>query len=158
VQFTAAYLPDLPRVQSWRVRLRPDGWIALTEVDDLFGHEPLGPRTRSLLRAYAADALAAGRYDFHMGGKLRNHLEASGFAVTRDFTVEDQELSFSGPARADVLDAWRARFDRMRLLRDFCAGEFEQVRQEFLGCLASAEHRSLATVRCCIATRRKPLP
>lgn len=153
--FAAAYFPDLPRVlEAWRERLRPGGWIALTEVDDLFGHEPLAPRTRSLLEAYAAESFAAGRYDFHMGGRLQKHLKASGFTVTRDFTVEDLELSFHGPARADVLEAWRDRFDRMRLLRDFCGGEFEQVRQDFLGGLASSGHRSLATVRCCIATRQ----
>jgi SAM-dependent methyltransferase len=153
--FAIAYFPDLsPVLASWRERLRPGGWIALTEVDDLFGHEPLGPRTRTLFEAYAKDALAAGRYDFHTGGRLQGHLERSGFAVIRDFTVEDQELSFSGPARADVLEAWRARFERMPLLRDFCGGDFDAVRRDFLGCLASSGHRSLATVRCWIATRQ----
>lgn len=153
--FAAAYFPDLPRaLASWRERLRPGGWIALTEVDDLFGHEPLGSRTRSLLEAYAREAFAAGRYDFHMGGKLRDHLERSGFTVTRDFTVGDRELAFSGPAHADVLEAWRARMDRMQLLRDFCGGEFEEARRDFLGCLERPDHRSVAKIRCCIATRR----
>ena len=34
--------------------------------------------------------------------------------------LEDQELSFSGPVSPEVPDAWRARFNRMKLLRDFC--------------------------------------
>jgi SAM-dependent methyltransferase len=152
--FAAAFFPDLIAVLAlWGKHLRPGGWIAITEVDDLFGHEPLSVRVRSLLEGYAADALAAGRYDFHMGRKLRDHLERAGFAVGKALTVEDQELSFDGPARADVLDAWRARLDRMRLLHDFCGVEFEQVRTEFLSCLASPHHRSVAKVYCCCASK-----
>ncbi len=82
--FATAYFPDLPRALSaWARSVRPGGWIALTEVDDLFGHEPLSVRTKALFRAYAEDAFAAGRYDFHMGRKLRAHLERSGFTVCR---------------------------------------------------------------------------
>lgn len=152
--FTAAYFPDLPAALAlWGRHLRPGGWVALTDVDDLFGHEPLGTRTKSLFEAYARDAFAANRYDFNMGRKLRGHLEGSGFTVSKMLTLEDQELSFAGPAPAEVVDAWRTRFDRMKLLRDFCGLEFEQLREEFLGCLTHAEHRSLAKVYCCIATK-----
>ncbi|MBI4248368.1 MAG: class I SAM-dependent methyltransferase [Elusimicrobia bacterium] len=152
--FTASYFPDLPAaLAAWAKHLRPGGWAALTEIDDLFGHEPLGSPTKALLDAYARDALAAGRYDFFMGRKLRNHLERSGFAVLKTLTLEDQELAFAGPARAEVLDAWRSRFDRMQLLRVFCGPNFERVREEFLGCLACAGHRSTAEVYCCIAAK-----
>ncbi len=133
---TAAYFPELPvALEAWARHLRAGGWAALTEIDDLFGHEPLSARARSLLDAYAGDALAAGRYDFHMGRKLREHLERSGFAVSQVLSLDDAELAFSGPASPEVVAAWRRRFDRMRLLRDFCAAEFEQVREEFLECL-----------------------
>jgi hypothetical protein len=54
-----------------------------------------------LLSAYAEDALVAGRYDFQMGRKLRNYLERSGFIVSTMLTLEDQELSFSGPGRPE---------------------------------------------------------
>lgn len=152
--FTAAYFPDLqPTLATWGKHLRLGGWIALTEIDDLFGHEPLSARSRSLLEAYARDALAAGRYDFHMGRKLLEHLERSGFTVSKVLMLEDQELSFKGPAPPEVLDAWRSRLDRMKLLRDLCGAEFEQVREELLGCLAHPDHRSVAKVDCCIATR-----
>lgn len=155
--FTAAYFPDLPTaLASWRSHLRPGGWAALTEIDDLFGHEPLGARTKSLFEAYARDALAAGRYDFHMGRKLRGHLERSGFAVSTVLTLEDQELSFAGPARPQVVDAWRKRLDRMKLLQDFCGPELEPLREEFLGCLTHPGHRSTAKVYCCIATLLTP--
>jgi SAM-dependent methyltransferase len=152
--FTAAYFPDLPAVlASWTRNLRQGGWIALTEVDDLFGHEPLEERARSLLESYARDALQAGRYDFHMGRKLRAHLERAGLTVVKELMVEDRELSFAGPAGPDVLEGWRARFERMKLLRDLCGPQFEWLREEFLGCLTRADHRSLAKVRCCIARR-----
>jgi ubiquinone/menaquinone biosynthesis C-methylase UbiE len=152
--FTAAYLPDLPvALRSWRKYLRPGGWAALTEIDDLFGHEPLGARTKALLEAYARDAFVANRYDFNMGRKLCDHLGQSGFTVSEVLTVDDQELSFAGSAHPEVIGAWRNRFDRMKLLRDFCGSEFEQVREEFLSCLMHADHRSTAKVVCYIATK-----
>jgi SAM-dependent methyltransferase len=153
--FVPAYFPELAAVLGlWRTYLRPGGWIALTEIDDLFGHEPLGERTRSLLGTYAQDAFAAGWYDFQMGRKLRGHLEQSGFAVSTELIVEDQEFSSDGPALPEVVEGWRRRLQRMKLLRDFCGPEFEQVRDDFLGCLAHADHRSAAKVYCCIATSR----
>ena len=151
--FAAAYFPDLPAaLASWASHLPPGGWVALTEVDDLFGHEPLSARTKALFEGFARDALVAG-YDLHMGRKLRNHLEQSGFTVSKMLTLQDQELSFGVAARAEVVHAWRTRFDRMRLLRNFCGTNFEQVREEFLGCLMRADHSSVAKVYCCIATK-----
>jgi hypothetical protein len=148
--FAAAYFPDLPTaLTAWARHLRSGGWIALTEIDDLFGHEPLSVRTKALFRTYADRALAAG-YDVYMGRKLRAHLEDAGFSVTKLLTLDDQELSFSGPARPDVLDGWRARFDRMKLLRDVCGSDLDQVQAEFLGCLMRADHTSIAQVYCCI--------
>ena len=68
--FTAAYFPDLTHtLESWSRFLRPGGWVVLTEIDDLFGHAPLGVRAASLLEDYARDALRAGRYDFPHGAK-----------------------------------------------------------------------------------------
>ena len=145
--FTAAYFPDFaPVLAVWARRLRPGGWIALTEIDDLFGHEPLAARARDVLDDYVRDALDADRYDFRMGRKLRGHLEAAGFTVAQEIDVPDAELSFDGPARAEVAAAWRRRFDRLRLLRDYCGDGFEPLRDEFLACLARPDHRSTARV------------
>lgn len=156
-RFSAAYFPDLPAVlAAWSRHLEPGGRVVLTEIDDLFGHQPLAAGTKAVFDAYARDALAAGRYDFHMGRKLRRHLERSGFTVAEELAIEDPELSFDGPARPEVVEAWQARFDRMTLLRDFCGPDFEEVREELLGCLARPDHRSTATIYCCIATRKGP--
>lgn len=151
--FAAAYFVDLaPRLARWSRTLRPGGWLALTEVDDFFAHEPLEAPVREHLEAYVADALAARRYDFRMGRKLRGHLERAGLAVTAELALADQEFSFDGPARPEVHEAWRERFERMPLLRQQCGGEFEHVRAEFLRCLARPEHRSRARVLVCLAT------
>jgi SAM-dependent methyltransferase len=152
--FVAAYFVDLaPTIAAWERHLRPDAWIALTEIDDMFGHEPLGEHARALFEGYAREALAARRYDFHMGRRLGDHLAHAGYAVEASFAVEDRELAFDGPARPDVLDAWRLRFERMPMLRDFCGGEFERVRDEFLACLARPDHRSRARVLFCLGRR-----
>jgi SAM-dependent methyltransferase len=152
--FTAAYFVDLSGALTlWTRNLKPGGWIAITEIDDLFAHEPLSAHTKALLNAYCDDSLAAGRYDFRAGRKLKGCLENAGFSVTRSLSMNDRELSFSGPADAGVLDAWRARFERMKLLQDFLGIEFDRVREEFLGCLMRADHRSIAEVRCCIAIK-----
>lgn len=152
--FTAAYFSDLhPALLSWTRSLKVGGWIALTEIDDLFGHEPLSEQTKSILSRYAEEAYAAGGYDFRMGRKLEGHLERSGFKITKVMSLKDQELAFNGPARPEVVDSWRARFERMRLLREFCGARIDQVQAEFLACMMHPEHRSGAQVICCIATK-----
>jgi len=151
--FTAAYFCNLWQVlRTWAQSLKAGGWIALTEVDDLFGHEPLADRTREILEGFERACLADGLYDFQMGGKLQYHLDRAGFSLVQELTVEDRELSFNEPASPGVLDAWRARFERMPALQRFSGSDFEHVRDDFLACLAAENHVSLAKVRCCIAT------
>jgi len=155
--FTAAYLVDFASVvKSWLRFLNAGGWIIVTEVDNLFGHEPLDERVKSLLAEYADDALRAGRYDFHMGHKLRGLLGDAGVHVMNTFTCEDAELSFSGAAEPEILAAWRARFDRMPLLRRVCGPEYDLVRSSFLQCLSLPEHQSLATVYSCLGRLEAP--
>lgn len=152
--FTAALFPDLPKVLGrWVKHLKPGGWLVVTEVDDLFGHEPLAAGTEDLLNAYAENALTAGRYDFRMGRKLEGHLLQAGFLVSKTFTLADQELSFNGRAQPDVLEAWRNRFARMELLRRFCGEKAHQAEEDFISCLKRDDHRSRAKVYCCIASK-----
>lgn len=151
--FTAAYFTDLPALlTSWCNHLNAEGWIALTEVDDLFGHEPLSAQSSSLLRTYAQDALKAARYDFRMGRKLQQYLNQCGRLVSQVLTLPDEELSFNGPGKTEVISAWRNRFERMPLLRSFCGTDFVTLQNEFLACLARTDHFSTAKVVACIAT------
>jgi SAM-dependent methyltransferase len=152
--FAAAYLLDLPdRLSAWAKGLGDGGWIALTEIDDLFGHEPLDADIKALLADFAHDALASERYDFRMGRKLEGYLRQAGFTASNVLALDDQELSFDGPALPGVVEAWQRRFDRMKGLRDFCGSNMERVRDEFLKCLRHPAHTSLAKVICCIATK-----
>lgn len=152
--FTAAYLTNLTEfLETWAQFIRTGGWIVITEVEDLFGHEPLSRRTRILLQRFSDDARAAGRYDFNMGSKLKECLTQAGFAVTRVLELPDQELSFRGPANREVVDAWRRRFQRMPGLRHLCGSEFLSVQEEFLSCLSRPDHVSTAQVITCIATK-----
>lgn len=150
--FAPAYFPDLaPALAAWTRSVVPGGWVALVEVDDLFGHEPLCARARELLDATAARALAAGLHDFRMGGKLAEHARRSGLADVRTLALEDAELAFDGPAAPDVLAAWTRRLERMRLPREVCGAEWGAERDELLATLARADHRSRARVVLCLA-------
>ena len=152
--FAAAYFPALaPVLASWRPWLRPGGWVALTEVDDLFGHEPLPADVAALLGGYADEASAAGRYDFRMGARLAGELERAGFTVQRELLLPDAELSFDGPAPPEVLAAWRARLERMTPLHAFCGARWERVRSTFCACLAALDHVPRCRVRCVLARR-----
>ncbi|HEX5054423.1 MAG TPA: class I SAM-dependent methyltransferase [Planctomycetota bacterium] len=152
--FAVAYFPDAtPVVRTWARHLRPGGWIALVEIDDLFAHEPLAERTRALLGTYADEALAASRYDFRMGRRLRAVLERCGFTVQREIVLADREFSCDGPAAPAVLDGWRDRLRGMRLLHAHCGAEYEAVRADLLACLGDSRHRSHCRVRCCIGVR-----
>jgi len=151
--FTAAYFPSLAAfLEVWRSSLRAGAWVALTEIDDLFGHEPLSATSRVLFERYAAEALEAERYDFRMGRKLQQHLDRAGVHITRAFTIPDAEFSFDGPATPEVLAAWRDRLDRMTLLRTFCGDGFDALRSDLLASLQHPEHRSVARVYCVIGT------
>ncbi|MEZ5332775.1 MAG: class I SAM-dependent methyltransferase [Thermoanaerobaculia bacterium] len=153
--FLAAYHVDLSAaLRRWAVHLPPGGWIALTEIDDLFAHEPVPTRTRELLDAYVDEALRLERYDFRMGRKLARHLEAAGFRVVRELALDDAELAFQGPASAEVLAAWSQRLDRMRPLRDVCARQGVSVREELLAALAAPDHACGASVRAVVAVIR----
>ncbi|MGE3172581.1 MAG: trans-aconitate 2-methyltransferase [Planctomycetota bacterium] len=152
--FTAAYFCDWPAaLRRWSAVLRPGGWIVAAEVDDLFAHAPVSARTSQLLERYVADALAAGRYDFRMGRKLAAGLRQAGFTVDREVELPDRELAFDGAAAPEVVAAWARRLERMTLLQRHCGDGYHAMHADFLACLRRADHRSLATVRACIARR-----
>lgn len=153
LSFTAAYFPDLAtQLPRWCRLLKPGGWVALVEVDGLLGHAPLDEPSRDVVRRYYARALARGAYDFRMGGKLAEHAADAGLVVASAQVLSDEELSFQGPARPEVLTAWRQRLDRLGALRDLCGADDDDFCRRFVECLASPEHRSHATVHFVLAS------
>lgn len=152
--FAPAYFVDLaPVLEGWSRQLAPGGWIALTEVDDFLAHEPLDERSRELLAGFVEEARSSGRYDCRSGRGLATALERAGFTGIREWTVHDFELAFDGPALPEVVDAWRDRFARMRLLAEHCGAEHRHVVEAFLAALRHPRHRSIARVVVCLARK-----
>jgi hypothetical protein len=157
--FVPAYLPDLELTLSrWRECLRPGGWVALVEIDDLLGHEPLASALKEELTMFYREARSAGRYDFECGRRLAAAAAAAGLTILHEGTVADDELSFQGPAAADVLEAWRLRLQRMGGLRQFLGPRFTEVEHALLAALAAPDHRSIARVVVVVARRSSSSP
>ena len=152
--FTAAYFPNFESVlRGWIPLLKPNGWICLTEMDDLFGHEPMPEHFRTKLDAFYSEAFGVERYDFRAGHKVSKILRRAGFRV-QERLLADQELAFSGPADPAVLRAWSDRLNRMVGLKSFLGADFEGFRSSFLTTLAANEHQSKCRVFCVVGTRQ----
>jgi ubiquinone/menaquinone biosynthesis C-methylase UbiE len=151
--FTAAYFVDFEKTFShWSSFLKPQAWVEIVDIDDLLGHEPLSEDTKRVINNFYEDALHGGRYDFRVGRKIESVLKQLGFKVI-SVRLQDEELSFDGPARPDVIKAWNNRFVRMGGQRAFLGRKFPDFEDEFIRCLSSEEHRSLCTVVCFIGIR-----
>lgn len=155
VSFVSAYFPDfVPVLTRWSDRfLRPGGWLAMVEVDDLLGHEPLPDTLRADVARFYDEARSAGRYDFEGGRKLATAADAAGLHVAHERVLVDDELSFGGAAPADVLEAWSARLARMGGLKAFLGDRFGDFEQAFMDALRTESHRSSARVIFVLARR-----
>jgi SAM-dependent methyltransferase len=156
--FSAAYFPRFDVLtRAIDSVLKPGGWLAITEVDDLFGHEPLHPRWSALIEKYYARSIEEGIYRFQSYAHVCDVLSEGGWRIGVDRKLEDDELCFVGAASSEVLEAWRARLSFMmpRFLARFGeeALEFDSA---FLECLSSKEHRSRSRVWFILA--RRPVP
>jgi SAM-dependent methyltransferase len=145
--FVPAYFPDLqPTLRRWRRCLRPGGWLAMVEMDDLFAHDPLRPALVSTLREFYEEAREEGRYDFESGRRLADAARGAGFELTHESLLVDDELCFSGPATETVLAAWTARLQRMGGLQKFFRARDVDFEHEFLATLISPDHQSRTRV------------
>ena len=152
--FVTAYLGDLsPVLEHWSSCLVAGGWLALVEMDDLLGHAPLAAGYVQEIQAFYADARQAGRYDFQAGRRLAGAARAAGLRILGDTVLDDDELSFSGPAPDEVLDAWRLRLVRMGGLREFLGTPFALFERAFLDALAAPEHLSMCRVIMVVAAK-----
>jgi SAM-dependent methyltransferase len=153
--FVTAYFPNLvPVLARWSDRLlRPGGWIAMVEVDDLLGHEPLSGTLRAQVARFYDEARLAGRYDFEGGRKLASAARAVGLKVVHEGVLVDDELGFGGAAPAEVLRAWSARLARMGGLQAFMGDRFSHFEQAFMDALRSESHQSRARVFFVLARR-----
>jgi len=156
--FTAAYFPRFDElIRSIDRVLKIGGWLAITEVDDLFGHEPLHPRWSMLIEKYYARSIEEGIHRFQSYAHVCQVLSGRGWRVDVDRRLEDDELCFVGAASSEVLVAWRTRLSFMmpRFLERF-GDEAVGFDSAFLECLASKKHRSRSRVWFILA--HKPVP
>jgi len=156
--FTAAYFPRFHVfTRSIDSVLKPGGWLAITEVDDLFGHEPLHPRWSELIEKYYVRSIEEDIYRFQSYAHVYEVLSQCGWSIHVDRKLDDDELCFAGAASSEILEAWRTRLSFMmpRFLDRF-GDEAMGFDSAFLECLASKEHRSRSRVWFVLA--RKPFP
>lgn len=140
--FSASYFPTFsPTLKSWLNILKPDGWIAIVEMNDLFAHKPLEVSIQNTFKAYYKRQLTNNVYDFEMGNKIKDFLLKEGVAIELEENKVDDELTFNGPADEPILKAWENRLNRMVALQDFFGNEqFQHAKSQFLSCLGSKEH------------------
>lgn len=156
--FLAAYFPCLDRMlPRWLATLKPGGWIALVEIDRMWlGHRPLTGETRRVFERLTTRGRQSGLYDADMGSKLDRFLQGAGLEIIERTTWPDAELAFQGPARAEVLEAWHRRFDRMPAFRRWLGdAAFARVRDAFLACLAAPDHTTDSAVVMVIARKSR---
>lgn len=151
--FVAAYFPNfIPVIENWFKLLKPNGWIAIVEMDDLFAHEPLRSSIHDTFSEYYERQCRKDIYDFKMGGKIRDYLIKSGLNIIHEENKSDKELTFCGPAEPQIVEAWKNRFDRMYMFKEYLGEEkFRWIKNEFLNCLSAENHVAKTMVKFIIA-------
>lgn len=153
--YTVAYFPDFaPVLDNWLHLLKPNGWIAIVEISDLFAHFPLSERTKNKFKEYYERQKRSDIYDFEMGSRLKEYLVNNGLEIILEENRTDSELSFNGPADNKILIAWENRLDRMTALQGFLGDDlFPIIKLEFLECLKSQKHTCKTEVKFIIARK-----
>jgi SAM-dependent methyltransferase len=158
--FTAAYFSQFDRfLDCIDPLLKPAGWLAITEVDDLFGHEPLAPRWVALVERYYRQSLEEGVYRFRSHDHVHEALSLRGWHIGIDRKLEDDEFCCTGPADLDLVGAWKTRLGfMMPRFHERFGTEATGFDSAFLQCLTTQEHRSRSCVWFILARSPDDLP
>ena len=153
--FAAAYFSDFSSVlKSWLKLIKPNGWIAIVEINDLFAHFPMNPDTREMFKKFYAEQRKKNIYDYEMGSNLTNLLSDEKLSIIIDENKYDKELSFNGPANEQILKAWENRFNRLTELQEFFGKEkYSDIKFEYLNYLAKEHHTCKTEVRFVVAKK-----
>lgn len=146
--FTAAYFPRFDvLLRAITNVLKPRCWLAITELDNLFGHQPLDSRWVALAEQYYGVSLEQGLHRFRSHDHVVEILVEGGWRIDVDRTLEDDEFSFVGAAPLDVLEGWEIRLGFMmpQFLERF-GSEATGFDSAFRNCLMSEDHRSESRV------------
>jgi ubiquinone/menaquinone biosynthesis C-methylase UbiE len=153
--FVAAYFPDFSSVlKSWLKFLKPKGWIAVVEINDLFAHFPINLNTQESFKIFYKEERIKNHYDYEMGSKLTKFLTKEKLSIIINENKHDKELSFNGPADEQILKAWESRLNRLIDLQEFFGKEkYSDIKLEFLDCLAKENHTCKTKVRFVVAKK-----
>jgi SAM-dependent methyltransferase len=151
--FVAAYFPDFSSIlKSWLKLLKPNGWIAIVEINDLFAHFPITPTTRESFNSFYKDERNKNHYDYEMGSKLTKLLADEKLSIIIAENKFDKELCFKGPADDQILKAWEHRLNRLMALQEFFGKEkYSVIKLEFLDCLTKENHTCKTEVKFVVA-------
>ena len=153
--FVAAYFPDFSSIlKSWLKFLKPNGWIAIVEINDLFAHFPISLRTRQSFKTFYKEERNKNHYDYKMGSKLTKLLADENLSIIIDENKFDKELSFNGPANEQILKAWENRLNRLVALQEFFGiDKYSDIKLEFLNSLTKDNHTCKTTVTFVVAKK-----
>jgi ubiquinone/menaquinone biosynthesis C-methylase UbiE len=153
--FVAAYFPDFTsNLKDWIRFLKPGGWIAIVEINDLFAHQPISEQTYKSFKEFYEQQRNKKLYDYEMGSKIKNYLLQENLSIISTESMYDRELTFSGPADQQILSAWEDRLNRLIVLQKFFGKEnYQNVKAEFLNCLTKQDHSCTTEVNYIIAIK-----
>lgn len=153
--FTVAYFPEFsPILDTWLHLLKPNGWIAIVEISDLFAHSPLSENTQKTFKKYYERQRINYIYDFEMGSRVKEFLVNKGLKIILEKNKTDKELAFNGPADKQIVTAWENRLNRMVALQDFFGSDiFPDIKKEFLESMTSDKHSCKTEVKFLIARK-----
>lgn len=136
--------------------LQPGGWIALVDVSCFISGNMLpDSKHYERVKEYERESYKAGVYDFDFGAKIETILQQAGFNITYiDNNVNDAELNFDGPASPQVLRNWKARCERLVMLRKSFADHYTEICSDIIAGLQSHKHAKANNVRFVVAQKK----
>jgi len=153
--FVAAYFPDFaPILSNWLNIVKPNGWLAIVEMSNLFDHEPLSLSTKEIFKDYTKRQRMNSMYDFEMGSRIKDFVTDHGLSIIHEEDKIDRELAFNGSAEPEIRKSWEYRFDRMVGFKEYLGDEkFYTIKNEFLECLSDEHHTSNTIVKLIVAKK-----
>lgn len=136
--------------------LQPGGWIALVDVSCFISGNMLpDSKHYERVRAYEQEFGKTGVYDFDFGSKIETLLRQAGFRIIHtDNNVIDAELNFDGAASPQVLLNWKARCERLVMLRNTFPNQYAEICAEIIAGLQSHAHTKANNVRFVVAQKK----
>ncbi|MCL1092270.1 class I SAM-dependent methyltransferase [Shewanella kaireitica] len=154
--FSLSYLPNpLDYLTKLYSIIQPGGWIALLDVACFISANlSIDSAYYDKVRQFELQSAQSGIYDFNFGDKMQLMLQQAGFEISYvDNDATDFELNFSGAARADVVQGWSARLERMQKLRQLLGDDYSGFCTELLENLQSPQHQQRGCVKYVVAQK-----